>query len=715
MSIESYIAWKLNPQQTQAALFSEWNSLILAWAWSWKTRVLTYKIANLIFNHQVDSENILAVTFTNKAANEMKERLVEISEDFLKQGLTNKHLKPYQLKWVWTFHSTFLKILKEDIEALWYEKNFTIYDESEAQSLLKDVLKKYWASDKTEFWLVRRKISEQKNKWILPAQYLADAYDPEQEFYAKIYDKYQKALKESNSLDFDDLLLQTYLLFKNHKNILQKWHQKFSYILVDEAQDTNQIQFDICYMLTVWDKKNSDWQTHYITMIWDDYQSIYGWRWAVMENFLNLKSYWPEIQIFKLETNYRSKPHIVQAWNSVIKNNSKQYEKNIQANKDKPGKIRVFAFRDEVDEAINIINLIKRLKQSALSYNDFAILYRTNSQSQPFEQILVSEWVPYKIFGWFKFFERKEIKDILWYIKYFLNPSDWVSLKRIINVPSRKIGDTSIWKLEEYAEKNNISLHRAVQEIDNVDINWGGKTSIKNFALAMKFLLDWLEDYTPGELIETLVNAIKYKEYLVALEWQEKAQERMENIGQLINLAWKYEKWRDKLREFMEEVALMSDVEEDTGETVKLMSVHSSKWLEFPVVFIVGLEDWMFPLPKARTDPAEMEEERRLMYVAITRAQETLFFSHASSRTKWWQTTYNRPSRFIDEVPGEILHIYELTSTENPKSSLQAWDSVNHKFFWKWVIMELWQDVAVVRFSWSYWVRKIDIRFLTKN
>ena len=430
---------------------------------------------------------------------------------------------------------------------------------------------------------------------------------------------------------------------------------------------------------------------------------------------MNLKSYWPEIEIFKLETNYRSKPHIVQAWNSIIKNNSKQYEKNIQAHKDKPWKIRVFAFRDEVDEAINIVNLIKRLKQSNLSYNDFAILYRTNSQSQPFEQVLVSEWVPYKIFGWFKFFERREIKDILGYIKYFLNPSDAVSLKRIINVPSRKIGDTSIWKLEEYAENNNISLHQTIQQIDNVDINGWWKTSIKNFAQGMKFLLDWLEDYTPWELIETLVNAIRYKEYLVALEGQEKWEERMENIGQLINMASKYEKWVNNLREFMEEVALMSDVEEETGETVKLMSVHSSKWLEFPVVFIVWLEDWMFPLPKARTDPNEMEEERRLMYVGITRAQETLFFSHASSRTKWWQTTYNRPSRFIDEVPWEILHIYELTTTDNPKSSLESGDSVNHKFFWKWVILELWQDVAVVRFAWTYGVRKIDIRFLTKN
>lgn len=735
--ITNYLKKWLNEVQFQAASHTDTSSLILAWAWSWKTRTLTYKIANLIFGKSVKPRNILAVTFTNKAANEMKQRLLEIWEEMTKinnkdeeldfdaiinwqkiDQWTSYRLSPWDLKWVWTFHSIFLKILKEDIEwlDLWYTKDFWVYDENESISLLKETLSELKLADQFQANETKRAISSLKNKSITYQKNYNLCQSTQEEIIAKIYEKYQKKLQKANSLDFDDLLLLPKILFDLKSEILEKRQKRFQYILVDEAQDTNQLQFDLIRQLA-WKKWN-------VTFIWDDYQSIYGWRWAVMDNFLNISTRWPDVKIFKLEINYRSRPHIVQAWNHVIAKNTKQYQKDVVSNRTWEDKIRLFWFSDETDEAMSIIEIIKKMKQEKnFSLWSFAILYRTNAQSQPFEQILINEWIPYKIWWWFKFFERIEIKDIISYIKYILNPRDSVSLKRIINTPNRKIWKTSIEKLEELAIANWQSLNDIIENIDKLPVKLTtlALNNLKNFNTLIKFTISQLQTLLPSDLISNLVSSIKYKEYLVQSDWLEKAEERMGNIWQLINMASKYnEKWEQSLRQFLEEIALMTDLEENTNgnvEAVQLMSVHASKGLEFPVVFISGLEENMFPLPKAKFDQNELEEERRLMYVAVTRAKDILFMSYANSRKQRWQTKYNEASRFLEEIPPELINSYNLwNKTQKVSVDLDEWDVVRHKLFGKWTVLEVWNEVVVVRF-WNekYGIRRLDIRFIEKE
>lgn len=762
-TIRKYIENLLNKQQFEAAIHASTSSLILAWAWSWKTRTLTYKIAYLIFGKWINARNIMAVTFTNKAANEMKERLLEISREVDEhfssplpaqnhaQELTSEEmdnfafgeteidfdsmigesfesntnsikipkLTPYSFFWVWTFHGIFLKILKEDIEKLeqGYTRNFWVYDPSDCLSVIKDVYKDHNISaDILDPKEAKYQISSIKNAWMTPEEFLHHCNGQQDELVAKVYQKYQAKMKASNSLDFDDLLLLPKQLFLKDEEVLAKRRKQFKYILVDEAQDTNQIQFDLIKLL-------SSPETN-LTFIGDDYQSIYGWRWAVMEHFLNLKTYWPDIQIFKLEVNYRSLPHIVEAWNAIIKQNKKQYEKNVTSHRDWNETIKLFEFADETDEAIKVIDFIKKLKEDKNHKRwDFSILYRTNAQSSPFEQVLVTEWIPYKIWWGFKFFERQEIKDIVSYLKYLINPLDNVALKRIINTPSRKIWKTSIDKLDEYSITHNVALYEIVENIDRLPLGIPSSTqnSIKQFSTIMRMIASQIESLKPQDLIASLIGAIKYKEHLLQTESKEKAQERMDNIGQLINMASKYEGTGiEILRQFMEEISLVTDIQEDWAweiDVVKLMSVHSSKWLEFPVVFIVGLEETIFPLAKAKFDDREMEEERRLMYVALTRAKDSLYLSYANSRRQWWQQKYNSVSRFMNEIPERLLQKYDLSAAFAKASwtNINVWDTVRHKLFGFGEVLELWTSTAVVKFdSAKFWLRRVDVRFLEK-
>ncbi len=741
--IKKIIEKDLNNQQWQAANWTDSSSLILAWAGSGKTRVLIYKVANLVFCESIPPQRILAVTFTNKAANEMKQRLVEIwqktqqadknnsdnditdFEELLDNENTNqKHsINHNTLKRVGTFHSIFLKILKYEIKKtqLWYDNNFNIYDTWESLSVIKNILKENNYKEKLEPKEVKWKISSLKNQWILPSKFLHKVNNDWEEEVANVYKKYQDTLIKSNCMDFDDLLLYTKILLEEYPDILEKYQTLFKYILVDEAQDTNQIQFDIIKLL---------WQKWNVTFIWDDFQSIYWRRWAVMENFLNLEKRWPDLKTFKLETNYRSKDHIVQAGNCIISQNQKQYQKNVVSNRWwQEEKIRVFSFKDEYDEAEQITNLIKKLKQEKnANWSDFAILYRTNAQSQPFEQILLQEWIPYKVWWWFKFFERKEIKDILSYIKYVLNPQDNIALKRIINTPSRKIWQTTINKIEEFAANNWFDIDYVIKNIDTLPIklNAGVVNNIKSFATSIKFIKNQLETLYPADFISNLVNSIKYKEYLIHLEWKEKAEEKIENIWQLINLASKYnEKTYNEphqaMTDFFEEISLIVDTEEAQNEqqnVVKLMSVHGSKGLEFPVVFLVWLEENIFPLAKAKFEQKEMEEERRLMYVAITRAEDLLFFSYAESRMKRWQLSFNKPSRFIEEIPQDLLKTYNIqwqwSYNENQKE-FEEWDLINHKLFGQWKVLEVWNEIIIVKFTNpKFGIRKMDAKFVEK-
>ena len=561
-------------------------------------------------------------------------------------------------------------------------------------------------------------ISKQKNNGFDPQSSSKDVKTDYDQTMYKVYEQYQKELENSNSLDFDDLLLLPYLLFKKNKEILSKWQNKFDYILVDEAQDTNRIQFELIKMLSG-NEGN-------VTLIGDDFQSIYGRRWALMENFLNVKKYWPDIQMFKLQINYRSKPHIVNASNHIIKNNTNQYEKNIVPHRTGDDKITIFSHGSEMDEAANIIDLIKKMKEGnkIKSRWSIAILYRTNAQSSPFEQLFIQEGIPYKIFWAFKFFERKEIKDVIGYIKHFLNPVDNVSLKRILNTPNRKIWKTTIENLEEEAIIHNTSLidvlEKSCHESSSIKVTPMARKWIQEFIHAIEEVKTHITKSRPAELIERLVKKIKYRDYLVKEEGGEsQADEKYENIGQLINMAEKYiETGEEVLRQFLEEVALLSDISENEKgdiDAVKLMTVHSSKWLEFPVVFVAGLEDNIFPLSNAMMEPGLLEEERRLMYVAITRAKDVLFLSHANSRMTRWQTKMNPPSRFLDEIPVELIKKFDLwwDADASHGPDINEGDIVKHKLFGTGYVLEIWNHLAIVKFhNPKFGVRKIECRFL---
>ena len=782
MNIQEYIASQLNEEQSKAALYIDTPSLIIAWAGSWKTRVLTYKIANLVWWCNVPVNRILAVTFTNKAANEMRERLVKISEEINEKNISSNSMSSWatakdikeklysclpdrqaspvaqndngktsqndnwndlddflnamnqtqspvmkkslhsvnDLKWIGTFHSIFLKILKEDIDKLEskYNKNFSIADTNESQTLIKDVLKRLNLQEIFKVNEVKWFISNQKNNWIDAKLFLKNINTDYDQSMWKVFEVYQKELEKSNILDFDDLLLLPYLLFRKNAEVLNKWKNKFDYILVDEAQDTNRIQFDLMRMLS------SDWWN--ITMIWDDFQSIYGRRWALMENFLNVKEYRPNIKMFKLQINYRSRPNIVNAWNHIIKNNINQYKKEIVAHREWWDKITILIHGSEVDEAANIVDMIKKMKEweKLKSRWQIAILYRTNAQSSIFEQLFIQEAIPYKVFGAFKFFERKEIKDVLAYLKYMINNADNISLKRILNIPNRKIWKTTLDNIENYAIINWLSLNESLEKINNnecdIKVTPQAKNWIQDFMSSVFDLKKSLESKRPSEFIETLVKKIRYRDYLVKEEWWEiQADEKYENIWQIINMAEKYiEQWEATLRQFMEEVTLLSDVidsENADNDVVKLMTVHSSKWLEFPVVFVAWLEDNIFPLSNSMMEPKLLEEERRLMYVAVTRAKDVLFLSHAHSRMTRWQTKMNPPSRFLDEIPWELLKKYDLSSGwANEKTyDINEWNIVRHKLFGKWYVLEVRNNLAIVKFyNPKFGVRKIESRFL---
>ncbi|MFC2695927.1 MAG: ATP-dependent helicase [Candidatus Absconditicoccaceae bacterium] len=765
MNLKDYIASNLNEEQTLAALHTKTSSLIIAGAGSGKTRVLTYKIAYLIRGLQLPVQRILAVTFTNKAANEMKERLIKLGDEILSQNFDQgkqqekadsdnlsdflsemqnsskiqKGLEARELKWIGTFHSIFLKILKEDIEALGrkFTKNFGILDSDDSSKIIRDLLKRFALSDTFKPQEVKGFISTQKNNGNTAELFLKHTNGNYEASMGKLYQEYEKELEKANSLDFDDLLLLPYLLFKQDEKILKKWQNAFDYILVDEAQDTNWIQFELMKLISGTGAN--------ITLIGDDFQSIYGWRGALMENFLNVKQYRPDIQMFKLQTNYRSKPHIVNAGNAVIKQNKNQYEKNIVAHREGNDKITIFNHNTDIDEAANTVELIKQMKakEKLKSRGQVAILYRTNAQSGNFETMFIQEGIPYKIFGAFKFFERKEIKDILAYLKVINNPFDTVSLKRVLNIPNRKIGKTSEERLEDYANSLGVSLYevlamlaqlsdtKTIEQETGIKLMNPAFEGIKNFIQTFEALTTALKTLNPADFIELILKKTDYKNYLIKEEGNDQAaEEKYENVGQLINMASKYEfgasnanqevvsSGEELLRRFLEEVTLMVDTIENKDENtdaVKLMTVHSSKGLEFPVVFIVGAEDSVFPLANAMLEPKLLEEERRLMYVAITRAKDVLFISHAQSRMTWGQTKMNPESRFLSELPSELIKHYDLTqgSSRAVQSSIAEGATVRHKLFGTGYVLEIWNNMGIVKFhNPKFGLRKVELRFL---
>ena len=757
MNIREYIREKLNDEQAKTAFHTDTPSLIIAGAWSGKTRVLTYKIAYLIRGLGTPFYRILGVTFTNKAANEMKERLIQIFDELDEKGIegyeeqeektgdeamdfimemnattshSHKKINQRDLKRIGTFHSIFLKMLKEDIEELGmkYTKDFSVLDMKDGDSIVKELIKKFDLKDKIKEAEIKGYISKQKNLWFSAKDLMKGAMNDEEGMKIKLYAEYEKQKELSNTLDFDDLLLFPYLLFKKKPEVLEKWQNKFDYILVDEAQDTNGVQFDLMKLLSA---KGTP-----ITLIGDDFQSIYMRRWAVLENFLHVDQYRKDIEIFKLQTNYRSRAFIVNAWNAVIKNNRNQYEKNIVAfnQGDENDKIKCFIHESDIEEAINIADLIQKLKEKnkIRSYGDVAILYRKNARSAWFEKIFVEKGMPYLIHGSFKFFERAEIRDMVAYLTYFLNPRDTLAFKRILNVPNRKVGETTLGKIMEYSEAHTMSLFETIDwmrkgEIPTSDLKVtpAALEWVKNFRLVTDNLMKQLESMTPADFIELLIKEIKYKDHLLkeCAKKEEEAEERYENIGQLINFARKIQEvGKEGLESFMSEVALMNGADDDDNESdkIQLMTIHSSKGLEFPFVFIVGLEDGTFPWRKTISDPTELEEERRLMYVAITRAKERVFFSRAELVHSFGSEECFPESRFSLEVPESLKQEYDLSGTSGSTKhvdfdSFSVGDRVIHSLFWEGTILDIRNDMSVVKFDIKKVPVKMELKYLNKK
>lgn len=633
---------RLNPQQRQAVEATDGPLLIMAGAGSGKTRVLTHRIAYLIATRKAAPWSILAITFTNKAAREMQER---VSKLVGREG---------QDIWVSTFHSMCVRILRKDIDRIGFTSNFSILDSTDQLSVIRNVMKHQNIDPKKfEPKAIQAAMSAAKNELISPQQYEQKAGDYFESLVAKVYTEYQKRLKSNNSLDFDDLIMTTIQLFKEVPEVLDFYQRKFQYIHVDEYQDTNRAQYMLCRMLAD--------SHHRICVVGDSDQSIYRWRGADITNILNFEEDYPEAKTILLEQNYRSTSNILNAANNVIGLNTGRKPKNLWTEQGEGEKIKVFRGDSEHDEGYFVTSEISKNVKAGKSYQDHAILYRTNAQSRVIEEILIKSDIPYQIVGGIKFYDRKEIKDMLAYLRLISNPDDDISLTRIINVPKRSIGDTTVGKLAAAAAERGISIFRVLEIVD--DLGFAGRTrnALVSFYDMIAALSSMVEFLSVTELTEKM---LEMSEYRIELHNENtiESRSRLENIDEFLSVTQEFEKNNEdkSLVSFLTDLALIADIdsmnddEEDRDDAVVLMTMHSAKGLEFPVVFIIGMEEGVFPHSRAFMDNEELEEERRLAYVGITRAEKQLFLSCARMRTLFGRTTANQPSRFLDEIPEEL-------------------------------------------------------------
>ena len=642
----------LNDKQREAVLQTEGPVLILAGAGSGKTRVLTHRIAYLIEEKKVNPWNILAITFTNKAAGEMRERvdrLVGFGSDSI---------------WVSTFHSTCVRILRRHIDRLGYSTNFAIYDGDDQKTLMKDVCRRLDVDTKVyKERALLAAISSAKDELITPEQYALDAGgDYSRQKIAAVYREYQRQLKGNNALDFDDLLMKTVELFQNCPEVLEYYQERFRYIMVDEYQDTNTAQFKLVSLLAA--------KYRNLCVVGDDDQSIYRFRGANIGNILNFEEFFPEAHTIKLEQNYRSTQNILNAANSVISNNKGRKEKRLWTEKEEGEKIRLRQFLTGYEEAEFVAGDIEgRVRRGECQYKDCAILYRTNAQSRLFEEKLLMGNVPYKIIGGINFYARKEIKDLLAYLKTVDNAVDDLAVRRIINVPKRGIGATTLTRVQEYASEKEISFYDALRQAENVPALGRSVPKLKSFVTFIQSLRTMAEEISVRELLETIIDETGYVKELEA-EGTEEAEARIENIDELISKVVAYEESEEHptLSGFLEEVALVADIDslDENSDHVVLMTLHSAKGLEFPNVYLAGMEDGIFPsyMTVTSDDPTELEEERRLCYVGITRAMDHLTLTCARQRMIRGEVQYNRMSRFLQEIPEELLG----TSRDQEKS-----------------------------------------------
>ena len=633
---------ELNDKQYEAVTNTEGPCLVIAGAGSGKTKVLTHKIAYLIEENNVKPWNILAITFTNKAANEMKERVEKLVGDVTKD------------MWIGTFHSICVRILRRQIDRIGFDTSFVIFDTSDQRTLVKQILKSQNLDDKIfTDRSVLFEISNAKNEMLEPDAYSARAMgDFRKEKIADIYRIYQKRLKENNAIDFDDIINFTIKILLDNPDLLEYYSDKFKYVLVDEYQDTNKAQFTLVTLLAA--------KYGNITVVGDNDQGIYSFRGADISNILNFEKDFPGTKIIKLEQNYRCTQNILNAANEVIKNNETKYEKKLWTSNDAGNLPKVYRGDDEYDEANYIVRQINHLKmEEYYKYSDFAVLYRMNTQSRSIEDILRRENIPYKIIGGLKFYERKEIKDIIAYLRLIQNTSDNLSLTRIINEPKRGVGKTSLDNIEAISNSQGVSMYDIIKEADKYGLNRiFGNT--REFIQVIEELKTKVDTLSISELIKQTLNKSGYTK---ALEDENtiEAENRIENLDEFLTVAMEFEEESadNSLREFLESITLSSDIDgmEETEESVTLMTLHSAKGLEFPTVFLVGMEEGIFPGYKSISEPKELEEERRLCYVGITRAKQELYLSYAKSRTQKNILLANEPSRFLEEIPKELIEM----------------------------------------------------------
>ena len=645
----------LNNKQYEAVINTDGPCLVIAGAGSGKTKVLTHKIAYLLQEKDIKPWNILAITFTNKAANEMKTRV----ENLVGNAANDM--------WIGTFHSICVKILRRFIDKIGYDTSFIIFDTSDQRTLVKECLKSLDLDEKMfSDRSVLSEISNAKNDMLEPIQYMARVNgDFRKEKIAGVYALYQQRLKENNAVDFDDIINLTIKILMENPDVLAYYNDKFKYVLVDEYQDTNKSQFTLVTMLA---SKYGN-----ITAVGDSDQSIYGFRGADISNILNFEKDFPGTKIIKLEQNYRCTGNILKAANSVIKNNEVKYKKELWTENDIGELPNVFCGDNEYDEASYVIEQINRLRREEyFKYSDFTVLYRMNAQSRAIEDILRREDIPYKIIGGLKFYERKEIKDAIAYLRLIFNPSANLSLKRIINEPKRGVGKTSLDNVAKIAEDSNVSMYEVIKNAADYGLN-RVFVNTREFVEQIEYLISKKEELKISELIKETLNKTGYTKALENENTVE-AESRIQNLEELLTVAIEFEEEsaENSLGEFLEGITLSSDIDgmEESDDMVTLMTLHSAKGLEFPVVFLVGMEEGIFPGYKSIGEPKELEEERRLCYVGITRAKQYLFLTCAKQRTIFGSTTYNSPSRFLNEIPQEYLKGYkEAFEKETSNSS----------------------------------------------
>ena len=631
----------LNREQQQAVQHTEGPLLILAGAGSGKTKVLTVRIAYLLAQG-VNPYEILAITFTNKAAKEMKSRVEGLVGD-----VANRI-------WLSTFHSFCSKFLRFELDNfLGYNSNFTIYDTSDSQVVIKAALKALNLDDKYyPVGAMISAISDAKNKLMFASDYRKQARDFYQQKVADVYEYYERELRKNNALDFDDLLLVAVKLLQSNAAVLDKYSKRFKYVMIDEYQDTNHAQYLLAYLLS------SHWKN--IAVVGDADQSIYAWRGADIQNILDFEKDYPNCTSIKLEQNYRSTKIILDAANAVIDNNEGRPEKNLWTDKVEGAKIQHFTAQSEHEEAAFIGDtIVKKHDIHGVPYGDMAILYRTNAQSRVLEEALIKRALPYTMVGGTKFYDRKEIKDVLAYLRVLYNPFDDLSLLRIINVPKRSIGATTVSKLQDYARENGTSLFMTLTQLHLVDtIKGKTKEKLEEFGILIFTLVAEMDDKSVLDILEAILDRTGY---LAQLEESTDPQDqaRAENIGELLSVAKDFQDTNPTgtVEDFLEQVALVNDVDsfEQEESKVTLMTLHAAKGLEFPIVFLGGLEEGLFPHSRTLMNPEEIEEERRLAYVGITRAEKELYISNATTRTVFGRTSSYLPSRFIDEIPAELV------------------------------------------------------------